>query len=154
MTLKASCMTDAFVREVTAVAKSKSNRSALPILGNILIEATDAGLYLTATNLETRLRAFVPGKVEEAGSTTVDIATLQHLIAQFDKTSKTALLLDGNRLFVGDTKGTTGRLPTIDPQEMPTMPDFEQWPIVALIEPDVLKERLETAIPFMPVKLA
>jgi DNA polymerase-3 subunit beta len=141
-------MTAAFVREVSAVSKSASNKSTLPILRNILIEATDAGLYLSATNLKTRLRAFVPGKVEEQGRTTVDIKTLQHLLGQFGKETKTALMLDGDRLFVGDTEGATGRLPVIDAEEMPTMPDFEKWPIVALIEPDVLKDRIERAIPF------
>ena len=31
---------------------------------------------------------------------------------------------------------------------MPTMPDYESWPIVALLRPDLLKDRLDKAIPF------
>ena len=148
--MKASCKTADFVREVAAVSKSASTKSTLPILGNILIETTKGGLFLSATNLESRLRAFIPGKVEEAGSTTVDIKTLVHLIGQFDKNSRTdLLLLDDGRLLVTDGgEGTSGRLPTIDPLEMPFMPDYESWPIVALLRPDLLKDRLDKAIPF------
>ena len=149
MGLKASVMTANLVREVTAVSKAASTRSTLPILGNILIETTDGGLYLSATNLTSRLRAWVPAKVEEAGAITVDIPTLTHLLGQFDKASRTDLFLDGDKLLVGDGgQGTAGRLPTIAADEMPVLVDTSTWPVAAEILGAALSDRLSRAIPF------
>src|ERR1035437_4330885 len=94
MGLRASCLTADLVRELTAVSKAASKRSTLPILGNVLIEATADGITLSATDLTSHLRAFIPGEVTETGSTTVTIAELTHLVGQFEKGSKTGFFLD------------------------------------------------------------
>ena len=148
MTLKASCMTANLIREIAAVSKAASTRSSLPILHNVLIETTDGGLYVTATNLTSFLRAFVPGKVTEEGRTTVTPADLTHLLSQFGKETKTDLLQDGDYLLVADGEGTSGRLRTIDAEEMPVRVDSSKWPLVAKIDAQALGSMIERAIPF------
>jgi DNA polymerase-3 subunit beta len=166
MGLKASVMTASLIRELAAVSKAASTRGTLPILYNVLIETTDGGLYLTATDLTSRLRAFVPGKVDEAGSTTVDIKTLTHLLGQCDKAGRidlsateqasekktsgeytTTVTIPGV-LDVSDSDGTAGHLATIPADEMPIRLDPSEWPLVAKIDPLVLRDRLDIAIPF------
>jgi DNA polymerase III sliding clamp (beta) subunit (PCNA family) len=121
----------------------------LPILGNVLIETTDAGLLLSATDLTSRLRALVPGKVEEQGATTVDIKTLVHLLGQFDKVSKADLLLDGDYLLVADGEGTSGRLPTIAADEMPIRLDTSKWTVVTNFDAQALQVLIERSLPFV-----
>jgi len=45
--------------------------SQIPILSNILLEATKQGFYVSTTNLEIGARIKVPAKIEEEGATTV-----------------------------------------------------------------------------------
>src|SRR3989344_1408928 len=45
--------------------------SQIPILSNILLEATKQGFYISTTNLETGVRIKIPAKMEEEGATTV-----------------------------------------------------------------------------------
>jgi DNA polymerase-3 subunit beta len=142
-------MTANLVREVTAVSKAASQRSVLPILGNVLIETTKGGLFLSATDLTSRLRAFVPGTVETKGSTTVEIQTLVHLLSQFGKTGHVDFLLDGDYLLVADAEGTSGRLPTISAEEMPVRPDSSKWPVVSRFDAKALQDVIERSLPFV-----
>ena len=45
--------------------------SQVPVLSNILLEATKHGFYISATNLELGAKIKVPAKIEEEGATTV-----------------------------------------------------------------------------------
>ena len=45
--------------------------SQIPILSNVLLEATKQGFYISATNLEIGARIKVPAKIEEEGAVTV-----------------------------------------------------------------------------------
>src|ERR1700704_4117508 len=58
-------------QSLQAVSRAISARTTLPILNNILIQATDQGLALTATNLEIGIRKVVPAEVADEGATTV-----------------------------------------------------------------------------------
>src|ERR1035437_967600 len=153
MGLIASCNTADLVRELTAVSKAASKRSGLPILSNVLIEATKKDLVLSATDLTSRLQAFVPGKVTEKGSTTAPIADLLHLLGQFDKAGTATLTfamdhVHGDRLLVSDADGTSGSLRTIDPLEMPVALDTSKWDVVARVDASVLGDLISRAIPF------
>ena len=154
MGLIASVRTADLVRELTAVSKAASKRGTLPILYNVLIEAKPKlGLILSATDLTSRLQAFVPGNVTEKGSTSAPIADLLHLLGQFDKTGTADLVFamdpaKGDRLLVTDTDGTSGSLRTIDPLEMPVRLDASKWDVVARLDAEVLSDLISRAIPF------
>lgn len=148
MGLIASCPTADLVREMAAVSKASSKRSTLPILNNVLIEAETEGLILSATDLTSRLRVFVPGKVTEPGSTTVSITDLLHLLGQFEKDGKTSFVLDGNRLLVADGAGASGSLQIIAADEMPVRLPTEKWDVVARIDATVLSDLIARAVPF------
>jgi DNA polymerase III subunit beta len=45
--------------------------SQIPVLANLLIEATSKGIFISSTNLETGVKIRILGKVEEEGVTTV-----------------------------------------------------------------------------------
>src|SRR3989304_4503664 len=45
--------------------------SQIPILSNILLEATKQGFYISTTSLEIGARIKIPAKIEEEGATTV-----------------------------------------------------------------------------------
>ena len=54
-------------RGLAVVSRAVSSRSTLPVLANVLLKTEDAGLKLTATNLEIGITYWVPGKIEPTG---------------------------------------------------------------------------------------
>ena len=56
------------------------SQSTLPILRNILVQALDNRIKLSATNLELAVTSFVSGKIIEAGDGTVPFAIFSAII--------------------------------------------------------------------------
>jgi DNA polymerase-3 subunit beta len=59
------------VRELGLMQGVVEKRTTIPILSNVLIEAADDRITLTATDLELGLRCTSPAKVKKAGSATI-----------------------------------------------------------------------------------
>src|SRR4030081_2000197 len=62
------------------VSRAVSSRTTLPILNNVLLQTTDAGLQLTATNLEIGIRQVIPAEGGEEGETTVQARLLTDFV--------------------------------------------------------------------------
>jgi DNA polymerase-3 subunit beta len=62
------------------VSRAISTRTTLPILNNVLLETTNEGLALTATNLEIGIRKVVAAEVAEEGSTTAPARLLTDFV--------------------------------------------------------------------------
>ena len=78
--MKLSVMQENLARGLSVVSRAVSNRSTLPVLANVLLKTEDAGLKLTATNLEIGITYWVPGKIESDGATTVPARLLTDLV--------------------------------------------------------------------------
>ena len=78
--MKLSVMQENLARGLSVVSRAVSNRSTLPVLANVLLKTEDAGLKLTATNLEIGITYWVPGKIETDGATTVPAKLLTDLV--------------------------------------------------------------------------
>ncbi len=73
-------MQENLARGLSVVSRAVSSRSTLPVLANVLLRTEDAGLKLTATNLEIGITYWVPGKIETDGATTVPARLLTALV--------------------------------------------------------------------------
>ena len=70
--MKLSVMQENLARGLSVVSRAVgSGRATLPVLSNVLLRTEDAGLKLTATNLEIGISTWVPGKIEHEGALTV-----------------------------------------------------------------------------------
>ena len=78
--MKLSVMQENLARGLSVVSRAVSSRSTLPVLANVLLKTEDAGLKLTATNLEIGITYWVPGKIEADGATTVPAKLLTDLV--------------------------------------------------------------------------
>ena len=63
-----SVIQENLARGLSVVSHAVSSRSTLPVLANVLLRTEDAGLKLTATNLEIGITYWVPGKIETDGA--------------------------------------------------------------------------------------
>ena len=78
--MKISCLQENLAKGLSIVSRAVAPRSTLPVLGNILLASDSGRIKLSATNLELGITAWVGGKVEEDGATTVPAKTFVDLI--------------------------------------------------------------------------
>ncbi len=64
-----------------SVSRSAGVRSQLPVLGNILISATQGRIKLAATNLEIGVVKSIPAEIIEEGEVTIPAKTLSEVIS-------------------------------------------------------------------------
>ncbi len=81
------------------VARAISTRSTLPILSNVLVEASINQLTLTATDLDTSIRASLEAKVKTPGTISVAANVLSEVVSSLP-TSEVDLQLKENQLHV------------------------------------------------------
>ena len=103
-----------------------STRSTLPILSNILFEATDQGLRLSATDLEVGIRTWIKADVIKTGSITIPAKILSDFIKTLSDDREIDLdVLEGAKVKIKsgrDRLNITG-LPRAD---YPVLPEFDK----------------------------
>ena len=65
--MRAVCNTDTFGRKLALATRGVSARSAIQLLGGILLEANDGKMKLSATDMELSIQTSSPAEVEEEG---------------------------------------------------------------------------------------
>ena len=138
-------MQENLARGLSVVSRAVSSRSTLPVLANVLLKTEDAGLKLTATNLEIGITYWVPGKIDEDGATTVPAKLLTDLVNSLPSGDKVEL-----EVAAGDTLHVrAGRFQThikgIDAEEFPAIGTAGDRPTTRIAQ-NILKRALaETA---------
>jgi DNA polymerase-3 subunit beta len=138
-------MQENLARGLSVVSRAVSSRSTLPVLANVLLRTEDAGLKLTATNLEIGITYWVPGKIETDGATTVPARLLTDLVGSLPASERVDLELQG-----ADTLHLRcGRFAThvkgIDADEFPTIQTAGERPTTRVSQ-KVLRRALEEVI--------
>src|SRR5713101_6107652 len=73
---------DGFLRGLQMVSNIVEPRQTLPILANVLLEARENSLRLTATDLEVGARVSVPAKVAVGGAITISARKLLDIVKE------------------------------------------------------------------------
>lgn len=126
--MKLSLMQENLARGLQVVSRAVSSRTTLPVLSNVLLRTEDAGLKLTATNLEIGISAWVPGRIDAEGALTVPARLFADLVAGMPAGERVDLELDGStslRVKAGRTQTT---LRGIDAEEFPVVPSPGERP--------------------------
>jgi DNA polymerase III subunit beta len=79
--LRLTCQPNTLGQALQTVSRAISTRTTLPILNNILLETTNEGLSLTATNLEIGIRTVVAAEISDEGSTTAPARLLTDFVS-------------------------------------------------------------------------
>ncbi|OGM90261.1 DNA polymerase III subunit beta [Candidatus Wolfebacteria bacterium RBG_13_41_7] len=88
-----------FGLDIIGKTSADNNFAALPVLKNFLIETIDNKVKLLATNLETAITAFVPGKVIEDGILTIPFSIFNSVINNI-QSERINIETEGNQLFI------------------------------------------------------
>ncbi len=122
-----SVIQENLARGLSVVSHAVSSRSTLPVLANVLLRTEDAGLKLTATNLEIGITYWVPGKIETDGAITVPARLLTDVVNSLPNERVDLELLDGDRLHLRCGRFET-HLRGIDADEFPAIPAAGERP--------------------------
>jgi DNA polymerase-3 subunit beta len=144
--VKLSVMQENLARGLGVVSRAVSNRSTLPVLANVLLKTEDGGLRLTTTNLEIGLVYWVPGKVEEDGSTTVPARLLSDLVSSLPGGQRIDLETGAGETLHVSAGPFQSHVKGIDADEFPSIQPTGERPTTRIAQ-NVLKRALEeTAI--------
>jgi DNA polymerase-3 subunit beta len=115
---------------LAAVSASIPNKTTLPVLSNILLEAKEGGVWMSGTDLDVAVRVQVPADVKEAGSLTAPGKKLQEIARELpDRPVEVVARGDQLELRCGRSSFKLNGLPS---EEFPNLPvvDFEKgWSV-------------------------
>ena len=139
--MKLSVMQENLARGLSVVSRAVSSRSSLPVLANVLLKTEDAGLKLTATNLEIGITYWVPGKIESDGATTVPARLLTDLVSSLPPGDRVDLELQpGDTLHLKSGRFETN-IKGIDAEEFPAIQAAGERPTTRIAQ-NVLRRAL------------
>ena len=134
-------MQENLARGLSVVSRAVSNRS-LPVLTNVLLKTEDAGLKLTATNLEIGITYWVPGKIETDGATSVPARLLTDLVNSLPGGEPIDLELgDGETLHIRSGRFESN-IKGISADDFPTVQTAGERPVTRIPQ-NVLRHALD-----------
>lgn len=138
--MKFSVLQENLHKALGRVGRNISTKPQLPILLNVLIEATEGRACITSTSLDTTERVFVGAKIEEEGSVCIPARTLIDLVSSL-KQGNVDMVSDKEKIIVkaNGTKATilgalVGEFPKISPPGEAKEIRFEKESILRALE--------------------
>ncbi len=123
------------VRELSLSQGVVEKKTTIPILSNVLIEAADGRIVLTATDLELGIRCSCPAQVKKPGAGTIPAKKLLDYVRLLPDSEVQFKLQDNNwaTLVCGRSRTKIAGMSRESFPELPTMPtELAQIPIRAV----------------------
>jgi DNA polymerase-3 subunit beta len=139
--MNVSVMQENLARGLGIVSRAVSSRATLPVLANVLLKTDNAGLKLTATNLEIGINCWVPGKVEAEGEITVPAKLLTDLVASLPNQRIDLQLSAKDRTLKVTCGGSRSSIKGIDADEFPVVAAIGEAPATS-VDARALREAL------------
>ncbi len=142
--MKLSVMQENLARGMSVVSRAVSSRSTLPVLANVLLRTEDAGLKLTATNLEIGITCWIPGRIDSEGATTIPARLLTDLVSALPSSERVDLELVGtDTLHIRAGRFAT-HVKGIDAEEFPTIQTAGERPTTRISQKQLRRALSET----------
>src|SRR6187399_674382 len=116
-------------QELRLMNKLVNEKAAIPVLANVLLEAKEDRLTLSATNLELALVSHCDAVVTAAGAVTLPAKKLLDLI---EHTSSAEIRIRHDKHVYVSSGAFNSRLQSISADQFPTLPDSEERTSVSL----------------------
>lgn len=128
------------------VSRAVARRSTLPILSNVLLDATEGALRITATNLEIALSVSLPAEVRETGQLSVRADVFTDFIGSLPRQDVLLSAPSGTtdlRVTCGTSKA---RIPGIPAEDFPTIARIGDQPPTAIVETEALRDAVSQVV--------
>jgi DNA polymerase III subunit beta len=130
--MNVSVMQENLARGLQTVSRAVSSRATLPVLANVLLRTENAGLKLTATNLEIGISCWVPGKIESEGEITVPAKLITDLVASLPNQRVDLVLSAKDRTLKLTCAGSRASIKGIEADEFPVVAAVTDNPTTAV----------------------
>ncbi len=120
--MKITIERSALLKALGHVQSVVERRNTIPILANVLIEATKGKLSLTATDMDLAIVESVPAEVAKSGATTVQAHTLYDIVRKLQEGSQIGFEGGGDKGQVGLRAGRSSfSLAALPAEDFPKM---------------------------------
>jgi len=127
---------DHFSNGLQQVLNVVGTRSAMPILGNVLIEAGADHISLTTTNLDIGIRCRITAEVTNEGSITLPVRKLATIVKELPQQEVFFELASNNQAKI-TSGGSIFKVMGIGTDEFPPLPSFENQHVFKLEQNDL-----------------
>ena len=127
---------DHFSNGLQQVLNVVRTRSAMPILGNVLIEAGTDHISLTTTNLDIGIRCRITADVSTEGSITLPVRKLATIVKELPQQEVFFELSSNNQAKI-TSGGSIFKVMGIGTDEFPPLPSFENQHVFKLEQNDL-----------------
>ena len=127
---------DHFSNGLQQVLNVVGTRSAMPILGNVLIEASADHISLTTTNLDIGIRCRITAEVTTEGSITLPVRKLATIVKELPQQEVFFELASNNQAKIS-SGGSIFKVMGIGTDEFPPLPSFENQHVFKLEQNDL-----------------
>lgn len=127
---------DHFSNGLQQVLNVVGTRSAMPILGNVLIEASSDHISLTTTNLDIGIRCRITADVTSEGSITLPVRKLATIVKELPQQEVFFQLASNNQAKI-TSGGSIFKVMGIGTDEFPPLPSFENQHVFKLEQNDL-----------------
>ena len=126
--MRLSVNQSSLAKALSIVNLAVSNRTTMPILGNVLLDATGDGLRLAATNREIGINCWIAADVEESGSTTIPARLLSEFVNSLPN-ERVSMALEQSTETLGLTCAKhSANIKGINAFEFPLIPTYQPEP--------------------------
>jgi DNA polymerase-3 subunit beta len=138
--MKMEVTKDILLGGIQKVQNVISSKSTLPILSNILIDAQQKELKLTATDLDIGISCVVPVDIQEPGLITIPAKRFGDIIKELPD-DKVSINTKKNNLVIIETQSCQFKIMGLPYEDFPKLPEFKEGGVIKL-EQATLKEML------------
>lgn len=121
--MKVSCLQENLAKGLSVVGRAVSNRSTLPVLGNVMLATDNGRLKLAATNLEIVITCWIGAKVDDDGSITIPARTFNDLVSTLPPDRVDLDLTETTQTVNIQCGRIEASIKGIDAQEFPLIPE-------------------------------
>jgi DNA polymerase-3 subunit beta len=115
---------DHFSSGLQLVSNVVGSRKTMPILQNVLIEATEGSIFLSTTNLDLGIKCSIVAEVEEKGSVTLPVKELLRIVRELADMEVNVKSSDTPKATIS-TRGSIFNIVGMESKEFPPLPELE-----------------------------
>lgn len=138
------CDRSSLYQGVQSVERIVTTKSTLPIIGNILLEASKSRLKISANNLEIAMEVFVKAIVEEEGAILIPAKIFSGMVSKLPDTEIIVKTLDNGTVKIS-YKQSNFSINGLSPDEFPTLPKTKEGKTIN-IDSKILSEMIEHTV--------
>lgn len=119
------------INAIQTVQNVITTKSALPILSNILVEAQNNTLKLTATDLDIGITCVIPVDIQEVGAITIPAKRFSDIIKEFPLEIVNISTKKNNQVTI-DSEMCQFKIMGLIKEEFPKLPEFKDQKVIKI----------------------